>query len=170
MLKQLRIRPEHAIDQEAIERVIQAAFLTAIYSNQTEHCLVNDLRKAQALSLSLVAEYQQQIIGHIAFSKVAIDEEDQGWYGLAPLAVDPNWQNQGVGVALVEAGLKALKALDAAGCVVLGDPDYYGRFGFQASPHLSLADVPAAYFLGLSFKEHAVLGAVEYHAAFANYA
>lgn len=170
MLAELLIRPEQAADIAAIEQVVHAAFLTEIYSNQTEYLLVNALRKAQALTIALVAEYQQQIIGYIAFSKVMIDEEDHGWYGLAPLAVDPSWQNQGVGSALVNAGLNALITLDAAGCVVLGDPYYYGRFGFQASPHLSLADVPAAYFLGLKFKEHAVLGAVEYHASFAIFA
>lgn len=152
------IRPEQVTDTTAIDDVIRAAFLSEIYSNQTEHLLVNELRKAHALTLSLVAEHEQQIIGHIAFSKVTIDEEDHGWYGLAPL---------GVGTALVKAGLVALQTLEAAGCVVLGDPYYYGRFGFQASPHLSLDDVPAAYFLGLRFKEHAVLGAVEYHTAFA---
>ena len=161
------IRPEQVTDTTAIDDVIRAAFLSEIYSNQTEHLLVNELRKAHALTLSLVAEHEQQIIGHIAFSKVTIDEEDHGWYGLAPLAVAPQWQNQGVGTALVKAGLAALQTLNAAGCVVLGDPYYYGRFGFQASPHLSLDDVPAAYFLGLRFKEHAVLGAVEYHTAFA---
>lgn len=166
MLDRVIIRPERADDLVAIEQVVRAAFLTEIYSNQTEHLLVNALRKAQALTLSLVAEHQQQLIGHIAFSKVTIDEEDHGWYGLAPLAVHPQWQNQGIGTALVQAGLTALQALGAAGCVVLGDPDYYGRFGFQASPYLSLADVPAAYFLGLTFKAPAVLGAVEYHAAF----
>lgn len=170
MLAELIIRPEQAADIAAIEAVIRSAFSTEIYSNQTEHLLVNELRKVQALTLSLVAEHAQQILGHIAFSKVTIDEEDHGWYGLAPLAVAPQWQNQGVGTALVTAGLTALRTLDASGCVVLGDPHYYGRFGFQASPHLSLAEVPAAYFLGLKFKEHAVLGAVEYHAAFAIFA
>ena len=167
MLSQLIIRPEQAADQAAIEQVIRAAFLSEIYSNQTEHLLVSELRKANALAISLVAELDEQIIGHIAFSKVSIDEEEHNWFGLAPLAVAPQWQNQGVGTALVQTGLKTLQALEADGCVILGNPHYYGRFGFQATPHLSLAEVPAEYFLGLKLKEHAVQGAVEYHAAFA---
>lgn len=167
MLTQLSIRPEQTTDQAAIEHIVRSAFLMEIYSNQTEHLLVNELRKNQALTLSLVAEYQQQILGYLAFSAVTINGQHLGWHGLAPLAVAPSWQNQGVGSQLVQAGLATLHALGTAGCVVLGDPHYYGRFGFRTTSDLSLAEVPAEYFQALKFKEHAVKGVVEYDIAFA---
>lgn len=163
----LIIRPEQTTDLTAIESVIQRAFLTEIYSHQTEHLLVAALRQADALSISLVADYAGQIIGHLAFSAVTIEGQASDWYGLAPLAVDPDWQNQGIGSQLVQAGLENLNNLGAVGCVVLGDPQYYGRFGFKTLPDLSLVGVPAEYFQALAFKSAAVKGTVEYHAAFA---
>ncbi len=78
----------------------------------------------------------QQVVGHIAFSPVTIDGRDLGWYGLGPLAVHPDRQRLGIGALLVRTGLDLLRDQAAQGCVLLGDPLYYARFGFRQDPGL----------------------------------
>lgn len=160
------LRPENPADIAAIRAIITAAFETAPYSDGTEGAIVDKLRAENALSVSLVAENEHGMVGHIAFSPVRIDGRAAGWYGLGPIAVRPDQQGKGIGTRLVEAGLEQIIRLGARGCVVLGDPAYYARFGFESDASLSLPDVPAAYFQRLRFDEDAQHGTVSYHAAF----
>ena len=163
----MTIRPETTEDISRINEIIQSAFKTHPYSNQKEHLLLADLRINHALSLSLVAELDNIVVGHIAFSKVTIDDKDLHWYGLAPVSVDPDYQNQGIGSALIKAGLEKLKNVNANGCVLLGEPEYYNRFGFKQDVDLTLADVPAEYFLALAFTNHTTpSGEVKYNPVF----
>jgi putative acetyltransferase len=162
----MEIRSETSSDEEAISKVITAAFLRAEHSGGNEAKIVEALRKARSLAVSLVATENEEIVGHVAFSPVTIDGRSDDWFGLGPVAVVPNRQEKGIGSALIEAGLATLRVRGSKGCVVLGEPAYYSRFGFTADPHLSLAGVPPEYFQQLKFKEQAGGGVVKYHAAF----
>ena len=102
-----------------------------------EHFIINSLRAAHALTVSLVAETDGQVVGHIAFSPVTISDGATGWYGLGPVSVLPEYQQQGIGTSLINTGLSRLKALGGRGCALVGAPNYYQRFGFRNIP-----DVP----------------------------
>ena len=162
----ISIRNEQPSDVPNIFKLTQAAFKDIEYSSHTEQFIVNALRDSQQLTVSLVAEYEGQIVGHIAFSPVSISDGTTNWYGLGPVSVQPEFQNQGVGSQLIHTGLEKLKTLKVAGCVLLGDPEYYARFGFKAKPELVLQGVPAEYFQTLSFTEKMPLGDVVYAEAF----
>lgn len=162
----ISIRNEQPSDIPNIFKLTQAAFKDIEYSSHTEQFIVNALRDSQQLTVSLVAEYEGQIIGHIAFSPVSISNGTTDWYGLGPVSVQPEFQNQRVGSQLIHTGLEKLKTLKAAGCVLLGDPEYYARFGFKAKPELVLQGVPAEYFQTLSFTEKMPHGDVVYAEAF----
>jgi putative acetyltransferase len=162
----MEIREEIMTDAEAVSAVIEAAFATAEHVDGTEAGIVNRLREAGALTISLVAIDHEKIVGHIAFSPVTIDGADRGWFGLGPVAVHPDRQVQGIGGTLVREALDRAKALGARGCVVLGEPDYYGRFGFVADPRLRYAGPPAEYFQALRFGDDRPTGEVAYHPAF----
>ena len=165
-----KIRPEHPNDIAEIKALIWAAFKPVTYSDDTEADIVDMLRDDAALSLSLVAEKDGEILGHIAFSPVTIAGKPSAWLGLGPLAVLPKHQNTGIGSALVKAGLAQIKQQTQShaimGCVVLGNPDYYGRFGFQQHPDLRFADAPVKSFLALPFTDHTPSGETIYHKAF----
>lgn len=160
------VRTETPADISTIRALTEAAFLSAEHSSGTEGAIVDALRDAQALTLSLVAEQDGAIIGHVAFSPVLIDGQDIGWFGLGPIAVAPHRQRSGAGAALMREGLARLRSLGANGCVVLGDPDYYSRFGFSSAHDLRYGDVPAEYFQSLTLHGQAVSGEVSYHEGF----
>lgn len=160
------IRAEQSADADAISRLTAAAFAGASYGHNGEAVIVEALRADGALTVSLVAVQDGQVVGHVAFSPVSIAGAEGGWYGLGPVSVDPARQRQGLGQALIRAGLDRLGGLDAAGCVVLGDPGYYRRFGFQSDPALHYADAPAPYFQRLILKGRAPRGEAVYHPAF----
>lgn len=162
----LRIRREQAADIAPIAALTAAAFLDAPHSSHTEHFIVDALRRAGQLSLSLVAEREGTIVGHIAIAPVSISDGSTGWYGLGPLSVAPEHQGRGIGSRLVEQALAALRRRGAAGCVVLGEPEYYGRFGFRAEPALRLPGVPPQYFQAIAFREAMPAGSVSYQKAF----
>ncbi|HEY0335180.1 MAG TPA: N-acetyltransferase [Stenotrophomonas sp.] len=161
------IRDETPADHEAIAEVIQAAFALAPHASGREPQIVEALRQQGALALSWVADIDGRIVGHVALSPVTLDDGSEGWFGLAPVAVAPAHQRNGVGSALVRAALAELPALGAQGCVVLGDPAYYRRFGFDAVPSLRYEGAPAQYFLALAVGDADVPQAnVTYHPAF----
>ncbi|MDA5633126.1 MULTISPECIES: GNAT family N-acetyltransferase [Rhizobium/Agrobacterium group] len=160
------IRPERQGDERAIAHVTEDAFRDVEYSDRTEHLIVARLRAAGALVVSLVAEDSEGIIGHVGFSPVTLSSGESGWFCLAPLSVAPERQGQGVGSRLVQEGLAALDRLSASGCVVAGDPDYYGRFGFRHLEGLSAAGIPDEYFTVLRLHGGTPSGIVGFHPGF----
>jgi putative acetyltransferase len=160
------IRNETDADVSAIAEVTVAAFMTLEISNHTEQFIIEALRAAKALTLSLVAEADGRVVGHIAFSPVTISDGTMNWYGLGPISVLPEYQRKGIGKALIEEGLERLKASNAQGCCLVGHPDYYWRFGFKNTPGLGLDGVPPEAFFALSFDEHTPQGTVVFHKAF----
>jgi putative acetyltransferase len=162
----LIFRAERPSDIAAIEQLTREAFLDEAHSSHTEQYIVNALRAAGALTLSRVAEEDGVVVGHASISPVLLSSGEPGWYGLVPVSVAPARQGQGIGSQLVRQLLEQLRALGAAGCVVLGDPGYYGRFGFAAGRGPLLPGVPAEYFQALSFNGPCPTGEVSFHAAF----
>jgi putative acetyltransferase len=162
----LRIRTETQADQAAIHALTKAAFLQAPHTSHTEELIVDALRAAGALAVSLVAEENGEIVGHVAVSPVMLSDGSNGWFGLGPISVAPTRQKQGIGAVLMQHALDALREQDAAGCVLLGDPAYYARFGFVAHPSLVLPGVPPEYFQAIAWRGEVPAASVHYHAAF----
>lgn len=160
------IRPETGADIDAITEVTAAAFETLEISRHTEQFIIMALRKAGALTVSLVAELDGRVIGHIAFSPVAISDGTRDWYGLGPVSVSPEYQKKGIGSALIRQGLVRLKELGARGCCLVGYPDYYERFGFRSMPGFVHEGVPPEFFLALSFDGHIPQGTAVFHEGF----
>jgi putative acetyltransferase len=166
MKKHMLIRDETDADSSAITAVTIAAFKTLEISNQTEQYIIEALRAAKALTVSLIADLDGRVIGHIAFSPVTMSDGSRNWYGLGPVSVWPDLQRQGVGKALISEGLSRLKALDAQGCCLVGHPGYYKQFGFENVPGLVHEGVPPEVFFALSFAGHTPQGHVSFHEAF----
>lgn len=160
------IRKEIDADREQISRVTIAAFKTLPISNNTEHFIVNALRAAGALTLSLVAEIDGRVVGHIAFSPVTISDGTKDWFGLGPISVLPELHRQGIGKALLNRGLSLLQDLRAQGCALVGDPHYYMRFGFRNYPQLIYQGVPPEFFLALPFAKMVPKGIIVFHEGF----
>ncbi|MFY9708339.1 MAG: N-acetyltransferase [Desulfobacterales bacterium] len=114
---------------------------------------MNALRDADALTLSLAAEIDGRIVGHIAFSPLSISDGTKNWYGLDPISILPEYQKQGIGKSLVNEGLSLLKELSGQGCALVGDPNYYKQFGFRNYPELVHEGIPQEVFLALPFNE-----------------
>lgn len=161
------IRNEAESDIEVIAAITETAFATLAISQHTEQFIINALRAAGALTVSLVAEVDGKVVGHVAFSPVTISDGNPHWYGLGPVSVLPEHQRQGIGTALIREGLSRLQARGGQGCVLVGPPAYYGRLGFRNLPALTLEGVPPEYFLALPFEQETPRGAVVFHPAFA---
>ncbi len=162
------IRFEQASDIDKVFQVNLKAFETS-----TEAYLVNALRKADIELISLVAEVNKDIVGHILFSPVTlIEHKEIKIAGLAPMAVLPDWQNKGIGTQLVKEGLKACINAGYDAIVVLGHPNYYPRFGFTPSIHYGINteyDVPTDVFMLLELKKDIlknISGTIKYHSIF----
>lgn len=166
MNQDLTLRDETPADAPAIAELTVAAFRTLELSDQTEHHVIAALRAAQALAVSLVALREGRIVGHIAFSPVTLSDGTPRWYGLGPVSVLPACQRQGIGRALVRAGLARLKAMNARGCCLVGHPGYYGQFGFRNVPGLEVEGVPPEVFFALAFDGPMPQGRVSFHEAF----
>ncbi|MCB2154850.1 N-acetyltransferase [bacterium] len=160
------IRDEAPGDVAGISDVTIAAFKTLEISNQTEHLIVDALRTAGALTISLVAEIDDRVVGHIAFSPITISDGTERWYGLGPVSVLPELQQQGIGKALIKEGLARLKGIGARGCCLVGHPEYYKKFGFANSSDLHLEGVPPEVFFALSLDGSTPRGSVCFHEAF----
>lgn len=128
------VREERPEDAAAIRQVLAACFPT-----DAEARLVDLLRAAGHLTVSLVAEEDGQVVGHVAFSPVSAASSEAG-AGLAPVAVLPAYRRRGVAHALVEQGLASCAALGFGWAVVLGEPGYYARFGFRSAAGFGLVD------------------------------
>ncbi len=162
----ITIRPESPGDVDAITEVTEAAFATLEVSGHTEQYIIEALRAAGALSVSLVAERDGRVVGHIACSPVGMSDGTPGWYGLGPVSVLPEYQRQGIGKALIRAGLARLKDLNARGCCLVGHPEYYRQFGFENPSDLAIDGVPPDVFFVLSFDGPIPRGTVTFHEAF----
>ncbi|MBX3609681.1 MAG: N-acetyltransferase [Hydrogenophaga sp.] len=161
------IRFERPVDVDAIHALTASAFRDAPHSGQTEPFIVDGLRNDHALTLSMVADDSGELVGHVAVSPVRLGDGNARWYGLGPVSVAPDRQGEGLGSRLVRAALTRLKEDGAAGCVVLGEPAYYARFGFRVGLGPVLPGVPPAYFMALPFGQAVPAGEVSYHPAFA---
>jgi putative acetyltransferase len=160
------VRHEAPDDVMVIDEVIRAAFRDHPFSQQTEHLIVRGLRAAGALNPSLVATLEGSVVGHLALSPVTIGAMDSGWWGLGPVSVVPAHQRSGIGSALIRSGLRRLRERRVAGCVVLGDPAYYGRFGFAPQAGPVCPGPPADHFMALALDSVVPIGEVKYHPAF----
>jgi putative acetyltransferase len=160
------IRNEVESDIPVIAEVTEAAFKTCPYGDHTEQFIINAMRAAGALTVSLVAEIDGEVVGHVAFSPVTAADGSAHWYGLGPVSVLPKHQRQGIGKALIREGLSLLEARGAKGCVLVGDPAYYRRLGFRNAPALTVEGVPPENVLALSFGESMPSGAVTFDSAF----
>lgn len=131
------IRPEQPGDRDAVRAVHDAAFTAPDGGHSPEALLVDRLRADGDLvaALSLVAEVDGEVVGHVAVSRGTPD----GLLGIAPLAVHPDHQGRGVGSALMHSTIAAAEALWHTGLVLLGDPAYYERFGFVPAATYGLA-------------------------------
>jgi putative acetyltransferase len=165
------LRPEAPADVAELEALSLAAFALNPHSRQTEAQVVAQLRAAGDLFLSLVAQSGQPqapgaLVGHAVFTRITIDGGACDWFALGPLCVLPFRQGAGVGTALVQQGLRSLQQQGAAGCVVLGEPAYYGKFGFRSTPALRLPDAAPGCFLARPFARLLPMGTVHLHPAF----
>lgn len=160
------IRNETGADARAITDVTVAAFAALPISRHTEQFIIEALRAANALAVSLVAEVDGRVVGHVAFSPITISDGTMGWYGLGPVSVLPQHQRQGIGQALIREGLARLQALQARGCCLVGHPGYYRRLGFENVAGLMHEGVPPEVFFALSFDGHVPQGTVTFHEAF----
>ena len=165
-IENVLIRDEQAADIPVISQVTVAAFATMEISNQTEQFVIEALRAAKALAVSLVAEVDGRIVGHIAFSRVSMSDGTTNWYGLGPVSVHPDFQRRGIGKALIREGLSRLKKLNARGCCLVGHPQYYRQFGFENADGLVYEGVPGEFFFVLSFDGRIPSGKVIFHDAF----
>jgi len=160
------IRNEIDADVDAITEVTAAAFKTLEISNHTEQFIIEALRADSALTVSLIAEVDGHVVGHVAFSPVTISDGTQNWYGLGPVSVLPEHQRKGIGKSLILEGLSRLKGLNAKGCCLVGHPDYYRKLGFKNVSGLVHEGVPQQVFLAMSFDGQIPQGTVHFHDGF----
>lgn len=160
------IRDERPGDDAAIGAVTAAAFAGKPFSDGSEPAIIDRLRRAGALTISLLAEDRDAIVGHVAFSPVTLSGGAVGWFALGPVAVAPLRQKGGIGSRLIGEGLDRLRRADAAGCVLAGNPAFYKRFGFANPDALSADGVPPEYLLVLPLRGPVPSGIVAFHPGF----
>ncbi len=159
------IRFQKPCEQADIEELIKRAFLSAKETDGDEHNLYSRLCASDDFlpELSLIAEIDGKIVGHILFSKMKIGDEIA--LALAPLSVDPDYQGTGIGSALIIKGHEVAKELSYKASIVLGDDNYYKKFGYlEASKFEILApfEIPSRYFMVKFFSEQTIKGDVLY--------
>lgn len=163
MESRIHIRQETEKDHEAVHELVRLAFLNADYAGHDEHYLVERLRHSQAFipELSIAAEMAGEIVGHILFTELVIENNNErtGSLSLAPLAVLPGYQKLGIGSRLVVDGLSIAKRLGYNSVIVVGHPDYYPRFGFKPANNWGIRapfDVPDEVFMARELHEGAL--------------
>lgn len=172
----ISIRQENEKDYKLSENVVEKAFKNVEHSDHKEQILVNKLRKSDAFipELSLVAEYNEEIIGHIMLTKIFIENQENRYesLALAPLSVLPEYQNKGLGSKLISQSLKIAKELGFKSVIVLGHDKYYPRFGFKPASIWGIKapfDVPDEAFMALELNDNSlydVTGSVVYSKEF----
>jgi putative acetyltransferase len=163
---QILIRPERSEDHAVIYDITQRAFAPMAYADGNEQELIDKLREAGALALSLVAEKDGVLVGQVTFSPACAADGSPGWYALGPVSVEPELKHQGIGGQLIRAGIDWLLQQDAAGCVLVGNPVYYSRFGFRLFPELAPEGQPAQYFQILPLRVAEPTAVVGFHPIF----
>lgn len=165
------IRKENEKDYEEVYQLVKSAFESADQSDGNEAHLVNKLRKSESFipELSLVAEEDGKLIGHILFSKAKVGDYEV--LALAPLSVDPSYQRQGIGKALIEKGHRIGKDLGYPYSIVLGSDKYYPKFGYIEAKSYGIKapfDLPSKYFMAKKLKDNKkeITGILEYDEAF----
>ena len=162
----IRIRPEVEADHPAIFDLTRRAFAPMRFAAGDEQALIRILRDLGALSLSLVAEHQGEVVGHVALSPVTHESGEAGWFGLGPISVEPALQRQGVGGALIAEARRWLSDQAARGCILTGDPNYYPRHGFLPAPGHAPEAEPPEFFMVLSLAGDIPAGRFRFHPAF----
>lgn len=161
------IRREAEADITAIQRLVTRSFAGADFTSHQEQSTIDALRDADILAVSQVAIVTPHVAGYVAAAPVRIADGTGGWYGIGPIAVDPDFQGRGIGAALMESALQILHEGGAGGAVALGDPNFYGRFGFQVIDGLYYPDAPEGYFMARNLGDVSIpQGEVSYHPAF----
>jgi putative acetyltransferase len=160
------VRHERTGDEEAIHGLTLAAFAPMPFSDGTEAQIISALRRSGDLVLSLVAEEDGTIIGHIAFSPATIGGVHDGWFGLGPVSVPPGRPRRGDGKPLIRKGLNLLRQNGASGCALIGNPDIYRRVGFVSDGQLSYRDLDRRYVQRIFFSGPAPRGELRFAAAF----
>jgi putative acetyltransferase len=160
------IRPERPEDVDAIDRLTVAAFEPQWFSDGSEAPILRALRASGDLTLSLVAEDDGDVVGHVAFSPVTIDGSHDGWFGLGPISVRLDRQRHGIGRALVAEGLRRLRERGASGCALIGDPAIYGRMGFTGDGPLSHLDLDRTIVQQVTFSGPSPRGELRFAPAF----
>jgi putative acetyltransferase len=161
-----QIRNECNSDVDAIRSTTEHAFHGMPYARGDEQDVIDRLRCANALTLSLVALMDAKVVGHIAFSPAEAGDVSHSWFALGPVSVLPEWQGQGIGSALIKRGLAQLENLDAAGCILTGNPQFYRRFGFQLAPDNAPQNEPAEFFMIKPLSSKTPPGRFAFHEAF----
>ncbi len=156
------ITKERADDVGAIGTLTTSAFAPKVFSDGNEATCIEIMRADGDLTLSLVARDGARIVGHVAFSPVVIEGTQGNWFGLGPVSVEPELQKQGIGSALILDGLDRLRGLNAAGCVLVGDPRYYTRFGFASDPALTYRDLDTSLVQYLAFGDEQPTGVLTF--------
>lgn len=162
----MRIRTEAQGDEATIFALTEAAFAEMPFSDGDEQHLVNRLRADGDLTLSLVAEDGDRIVGHIAFSPVTIGDGTRDWFGLGPVSVWPELHHRGIGGALIKQGIADMNARGAKGIVLLGSNEYYPRFGFAQIPQLTFPGPPPEFFQALPLEGEIPSGKVKFAPSF----
>lgn len=162
----LAIRPERPQDADIIHDLTVRAFAPMSYSSGTEAPIIRALRQAGDLTLSLVAEVDGAVVGHVAFSPVTVDGDHAGWFGLGPVSVEPEKQRQGIGKAMIAAGLDILRRNGAAGCALIGNPAIYGRMGFESDGALRYGSLDVTLVQRVIFRGAAPQGELKFARAF----
>lgn len=161
-----RIRKEYSSDHDTIRSITELAFRDMPYAGGDEQDVIDRLRSVTALTLSLVAVLDEEIVGHIAFSPAEAEDGSCPWFALGPVSVVPKLQRKGIGSALIKSGLAQIRNMDARGCILTGNPQYYKQFGFQLAPENCPLNEPAESFMRILFSSTRPAGRFSFHKAF----
>lgn len=162
----LALRPERAGEEAAIHALTARAFAGHPHSDGAEPHVIDRLRAAGDLVLSLVALEDDAIVGQVTYSRAILADGSQGWMALGPIAVEPARHGQGIGRALIERGEAEMRALGAKGIVLLGDPAIYRRFGFRQHTPMQLPGELGEFLQVLSFGDPIPAAQVSFAPAF----
>jgi len=165
-MKTLIIRDQTVADFATVHELVIAAFKTLPIACGREQFLMDELWRSGAATVALVAEEDSIVIGQAAFSKVLVGGADVSWHGCGPVSVLPPRHKQGIGSAMMREGLNCLRALGSKGCVVVGHPAYYPRFGFTCTDAMTLPGVPPDVFMAIRFDGDIPKGEVSFDKAF----